>query len=291
MPPDYCAHPLGIASAVGSPTSLTLNLDAFISSRRYSFPEYCLARLLPALPRPGTDDEPSGIVGLRVRGIESQGKEIHLGLHGECGGPATVRLSLPAAATESWTSILQRLGSQHQAQGFRPVWSEPFLTPDERDFLTAYLSLTQAMKQAAPAGSALLRRVALFHTVAVFYRVRCWEDAGGWKIDACVSEPNADAHDRFVQRLCHPRWGFPMAVAHRFCWCGTSYSASQQGHTCSFYFDRHPAQDDDAEPVYLRIHTASEGRDLAERASTCRAVGADPAWIRKVFPRTATLTR
>lgn len=98
MPPDYCAHPLGIASVVGTPTSLTLHLDDRISSRRYSFPEHCLARLLPAVPRSGIAGEPSGILGLRMRGIK--GRDVVDTVFGEQlpgGGGDAVELELLVA--------------------------------------------------------------------------------------------------------------------------------------------------------------------------------------------------
>ncbi|AJC53675.1 hypothetical protein [Streptomyces sp. 769] len=74
----------------------------------------------------------------------------------------------------------------------------------EADYLNAYPSLEGSRARRAAVGSALLRRIALFHTVAAFYRVQCWNDADSWKIDARTAHPRALWHDQLLQRLCHP---------------------------------------------------------------------------------------
>ncbi|MFJ5035961.1 hypothetical protein ACIQB5_50215 [Streptomyces sp. NPDC088560] len=61
-----------------SHTSLTLHLDAYMGRQRYSFPEHCLARLLPSDPAPGSGDDVPGILGLRVSGVDAQDRQLRL---------------------------------------------------------------------------------------------------------------------------------------------------------------------------------------------------------------------
>ncbi|MFE7951574.1 hypothetical protein [Streptomyces sp. NPDC057426] len=279
-PPDYCAHHLGIASVASTDTSLTMRLDPYIGGDVYPFPEHCLGRLLPSVPDPGTNNDLGGIAGLRVRGIDSRRRELHLELSNQCGGPGTVRLVLPSGTTDTWSEILRRVACCFEKQGFRPVWGEPGVTAAEKESLEAYPSLMRTMLQTASTGSGLLRRIALFHKVTDFYRVRCWQDGDSWKIDACAARSDPGSHDRLVQRLFHPRWGLPLTPAHRYCWCGEAYGPRQWGHTCSFYVDDKNGH----HVLYLRVHTNADGPDLTERADTCRAAGAAPAWITRVFP-------
>ncbi|MER5312614.1 hypothetical protein ABT034_33095 [Streptomyces sp. NPDC002773] len=280
-PPDYCAHPLGIASAVGTSTSLTLGLDPYLGRALYSFPEYCLASLLPSLSEPGCTDI-SGIPGLRVGGIDARRREIHLDLlAGRSGGPGSVSLVLPPRTTDTWTDILHRVAEHLGSQGAGQLWEDPGITAAEAEFLDMYPSLMANDVMAAATGSGLLRRVALFHTVTDFYRTRCWQDADSWKVDACVARTLPGSHDQLIQRLLHPRWGLPLHTAHQYCWCGDPYGPGQGGHTCSFYVENEA----DHHTLYLRVHTKQDGSDLTSRADVCRAVGAAPGWITRVFPQ------
>ncbi|WP_229852618.1 hypothetical protein [Streptomyces albospinus] len=134
-------------------------------------------------------------------------------------------------------------------------------------------------------GSALLRRIALFHTVSAVYRVQCWVDGDSWKIDARTAHPRARWHDQLLQQLCHPRWGLPVNVSHRFCRCAEPYAPYQWGHTCSFYFDGHNTGVDDT--LYLRVHASPEGRDFDRQIETLRQTGASEDWMARAFPRCA----
>ncbi|MFE7402470.1 hypothetical protein [Streptomyces sp. NPDC057557] len=134
-------------------------------------------------------------------------------------------------------------------------------------------------------GSALPRRIALFHTVTAFYRVQCWDDGDSWKIDARTAHPRARRHDQLLQRLCHPRWGLPVHVAHRFCHCAEPDAPYQWNHTCAFYFEGHTTGKDD--PIYLRVHASPEGRDYDRQFTTLRQVGAPEAWMARALPQEA----
>ncbi|MFJ3880785.1 hypothetical protein ACIPW5_25425 [Streptomyces sp. NPDC090077] len=271
--PDLCAHPFGIASVISAPTSLTLHLDPYMGQQRYSFPEHCLSRLLPTAPTPSDGDLP-GIPGLRVRGIDARGRQLQLHMAEDLGQAAAVVLALPPGLSEGWEEIERRHRRWCEDNGARPLWRASKLDPVEAAYLNAYPSLQGSRSRRAAVGSALLRRIALFHTVTAFYRVQCWEDADSWKIDARTAHPRSLWHDQLMQRLCHPRWGVAAQVSHRFCFCAEPDAPYQWGHTCSFYFGGCNEGDD---PLFLRVHASPEGRDYNWQIATLRQTGAPEA--------------
>jgi hypothetical protein len=278
-----CAHPFGISSLNSGGTSLTLHLDAYMGHKRYSFPEHCLGRLLPAAAPSGSGDDPRGIPGLRVSGIEADGRRLRLYMVNGPGQPAALALALPMGLTEGWEDIERRHRRWCDDNGLRPLWTAPHLDPVESDCLNAYPSLESARARRATVGSALLRRIALFHTVTAFYRVQCWDDGDSWKIDARTAHPRARWHDQLLQRLCHPRWGLPVHVTHRFCHCAEPDVPYQWNHTCAFYFGGHTTND----PIYLRVHASPEGHDYDRQIETLRQVGAPESWMARAFPQAA----
>ncbi|MFG2716209.1 hypothetical protein ACGFX2_37615 [Streptomyces goshikiensis] len=280
-PPDLCAHPFGIAALSSlTRTSLTLHLDAYLGRERHSFPEHCLGRLLPAAPAAG-DDLP-GIPGLRVCGIEARGRHLRLRMVEDLGSDAELVLALPSELMEGWEEVERRHRRWCEDNGTRPLWASPTIDPLESAYLGAYPSLEGARVRRSVVGSALLRRIALFHTVAAFYRVLCWDEGDSWKIDARTAHPRAHWHDQLMQRLCHPRWGLPVEVSHRFCFCAEPYAPYQWGHTCSFYFGGRTTTQDD--PIYLRVHASPEGHDYDEQIRTFRQIGAPEGWMTRALP-------
>ncbi|MFG2885675.1 hypothetical protein ACGFYV_25855 [Streptomyces sp. NPDC048297] len=282
--PDLCAHPFGIASLSSTATSLTLHLDAYLGHKRYSFPEHCLSQLLPAAPAPGSDDDPHGIPGLRMSGIEASGRQLHLHTVKDPGQTATLVLALPKGLTEDWADIERRHRRWCDDNGLRPLWTDSQLDGVESRHVNAYPSLEASRARRAAVGSGLLRRIALFHTATAFYRVQCWDDGESWKIDARTAHPRARWHDQLLHRLCHPRWGLPVRVAHRFCRCAEPGSPFQWDHTCDFYFDSNTGNDD---PIYLRVHASPEGHDYDRQFAILHQVGAPLGWMTRAFPEQA----
>ncbi|MFF5338512.1 hypothetical protein [Streptomyces sp. NPDC013181] len=283
--PDLCAHPFGIASLSSTVTSLTLHLDAYIGHERYSFPEHCLSRLLPAAPAPGSGDDPHGIPGLRMSGIETGSRQLHLHLIKDPGQRAGLVLVLPSGLMEGWADIERRHRRWCENNGLRPLWKTPQLDNVESRYFSIYPSLEGSRARRAAVGSGLLRRIALFHTVTAFYRVQCWDDGDSWKIDARTAHPRARWHDQLLQRLCHSRWGLPVRVAHRFCHCAEPDAPYQWNHTCAFYFDGDTTGNDD--PLYLRVHASPEGHDYDGQIATLHRAGAPAHWMARAFPEQA----
>lgn len=284
--PDLCAHPFGIAAlSNGTRSSLTVHLDAYLGQERYSFPEHCLSRLLPAAPASGGPDDLLGVPGLRVKGTEDRGRKLHLRMAEDLEPDVGLVLALPSGMAEGWEEIGRRHRHWCEDNGMQPLWMRQATDRLEADCLNGYPSLERARAKRSVVGSALLRRIALFHTVAAFYRVQCWEDGDSWKIDARTAHPRAHGHDQLIQRLCHPRWGLPVTMSHRFCFCADPYAPYQWGYTCSLYFGgRHGGEDD---PIYLRVHASPEGRDYDWQIRTLRQIGAPEGWMARALPQQA----
>ncbi|MEU4090126.1 hypothetical protein [Streptomyces aureus] len=286
MSTDLSAHPFGIAAVTSSRACLTLHLDPYIGRQHHSFPAHCLSRLLPTTPAAGSGDEPRGILGLRISAIDPRRRQMQLHLAEELGHPTSLVLALPSGTREGWELIERRYKHWYEANGLRPLWRTPRLDRVESAHIGAYPSLEDSRAQRAPMGSALLRRTALFHTVAAFYRVQCWDDGAGWKIDARTAHPLACWHDQLLQRLCHPRWGLPVTVSDRFCFCAEPNAPYQWGHSCSFYFDRHDkkGRGNQSDPIYLRIHASPEGGTYDRQIETLSKAGAPSDWMARAFP-------
>ncbi|WP_329166888.1 hypothetical protein OHB49_42425 (plasmid) [Streptomyces sp. NBC_01717] len=191
-------------------------------------------------------------------------------------------LVLPRGLAEGWADVERRHRNWCEDSGLRPLWTTPQLNPVESAYLNAYPSLEISRARRAAVGSVLLRRIALFHTVTAFYRVQCWDDGDSWKIDARTAHPRAIWHDQLLQRLCHPRWGLPVHVAHRFCHCAELDAPYQWNHTCAFYFNGLTTGKDDR--IYLRVHASPEGHDYVRQIKKLRQVGAPEVWMARAFP-------
>ncbi|OEJ36377.1 hypothetical protein BGK72_38790 [Streptomyces agglomeratus] len=220
-----------------------------------------------------------------MSGIEAGGRQLRLHMLDSLGRAAGLVLALPSGQAEGWEEVERRRRHWCKDNGLRPLWTAPRLDPVESAYLYACPSLERSRARRAAVGSALLRRIALFHTVAAFYRVQCWDDGDTWKIDARTAHPRAVWHDQLLQRLCHPKWGLPVNLSQRFCHCAEPDTPYQWNHTCAFYFDGNTTVKDD--PLYLRIHASPEGRDYDRQIKTLRQAGAPEVWMTRAFPRQA----
>ncbi|MFI5808639.1 hypothetical protein [Streptomyces sp. NPDC051561] len=223
-----------------------------------------------------------GIPGLRIDRTAADGRRLRLRMVQD---PEQTELTLvlPGEVEEDWVDIEGRHRRWCEDNTLRPLWANGQLDAVEADYLGAYPLLERSRSNRAAVGSGLLRRSALFHTVATFYRVQIWDDGDSWKIDARTASPRASGHDRFVDRLCHPRWGLPVHLAHRFCWCAPEGAPYQWDHTCAFYFGHAP----DDGPLYLRVHASPEGYDYRRQVATLRKAGASMRWMARALPRQA----
>ncbi|MEU8509262.1 hypothetical protein AB0C40_32115 [Streptomyces brevispora] len=123
----------------------------------YSFPEYCLSRLLPAAPVPGSGDEPAGIPGLRIGGINAGDRQLLLYMAQDFGQAAAVVLTLPLGLSESWEEVERRHRHWCEGNGRRPLWTTSKLDPVESAYIHAFPSLERSRSRRAAVGSALLR--------------------------------------------------------------------------------------------------------------------------------------
>lgn len=164
-----------------------------------------------------------GIAGLRV--LDVSGHDLTVGLMG-----TSAALTLRAAV--SWRHVLSLRQRQLETDGYSPRWDPACLLEYEDEIVDIYASC-------APLGSALLRRLAIFHSVGAPYIVDGWINRGTWilelttdRISSC-SPDLAIRHDKFLSLLCDEHLGLPLRVD-----IDTSYCICQRpfgyGAACAY---------------------------------------------------------
>lgn len=173
----------------------------------------------------GGEEYLHGVSGLRV--LKAGHGRLDVGLHGT---PASLRLE--GIPDRSWAQAEEArlLGA---AEDNEP---SPFryhgLTPAEQTFARDHSWFDEAWREAAPFGSALLRRLMLFRSAA------CWLDMAGFTKHAdtygfrlTFSRAQWTDHDVFVEELTDPVCGIALAEDMRTCSC------TRGGRSCRLWFD------------------------------------------------------
>ncbi|MEU9338888.1 hypothetical protein AB0D49_38035 [Streptomyces sp. NPDC048290] len=222
-----------------------------------------------------------------MSGIEAGGGQLHLHTVKDPGQTATLGLALPNGLPEEWADIEHRHRRWCADNGLRPLWTVPQLDGVESGHVNAYPSFEASRARRTAVGSGLLRRIALFHTATAFYRVQCWDDGDSWKIDARTARPRARWHDQLLHRLCHPRWGLPVRVGHRFCRCAEPDAPPPVGpHLRLLRRQQHRQRQRRPHPP---ARSCQRRRTRLRRAeiATLHQVGAVSDWMNRTFPEQA----
>lgn len=143
-----------------------------------------------------------GIAGLRVLNVS--GQDLTVGLMG-----TSAALTIRAAV--SWRRVLLLRRLQLETDGYSPRWDPACLLEYEDEIVDIYASC-------APLGSALLRRLAIFHSLGAPYIVHGWINRDTWilelttdRISSC-SPDLAIRHDKFLALLCDEHLGLPLRI-------------------------------------------------------------------------------
>lgn len=164
-----------------------------------------------------------GITGLRVLNVS--GYDLTVGLVG-----TSAALTIRAAV--SWRHVLSLRQRHLETDGSRPRWDPACLLEYEDEIVDSYASC-------APLGSALLRRLAIFHSLGAPYIVHGWINRDTWILELTtdhVSSCSPDLkvrHDKFLSLLCDEHLGLPLRID-----TDTSYCICQRpfgfGAACAY---------------------------------------------------------
>ncbi|MGW6773594.1 hypothetical protein ACWGBX_24670 [Streptomyces sp. NPDC055037] len=198
---DYRELPFGIRSTV--PDAHTLRLT--VESERQA--ELMLTFLLPVHEPEG---EVGGVRGLRIRNHSGDGIELHQ----------------PGRSCSLWMTGLpepawHRIEAEHLLYvteiGCKPCWRYPDWTEEEllHEATWGSDSWTARFREGGWLTSGLLRRLPLFHTVAVPQAVSAWLALGPgtahWKMELDHLPASSYRIDQMLGALTHPVFGLPLA--------------------------------------------------------------------------------
>ena len=163
------------------------------------------------LPCGGPDGETEcGVPGLRV--LRIAGCDLVVGLAGTAA-------TLTVRAACSWREVLQLRRLEAEQAGSIPQWDLATPLRAHEDYEMWLLT------DLASLGSALLRRLAIFHQLGTPYIVDGWENPDTWileltteDISAC-SPDLARRHDEFLALLLDQHLGLPLRVDKVHCVC------------------------------------------------------------------------
>lgn len=201
-------RPLG-ASRIRVPEhrTPTIHLDERRSVARSVALRWC-EELLPC---GGPDGETEcGVPGLRV--LRSLGFDLVVGLAGTAA-------TLTVRAACSWPEVLQLRRHEAELAGSIPRWDPASSVEAPEDYEMWLLT------DSASLGSALLRRLAIFHHLGMPYIVDGWQNPDTWILElttngiSSYSPELARRHDEFLALLLDEHLGIPLRIDNVHCVC------------------------------------------------------------------------
>ncbi|TDZ77377.1 hypothetical protein DE4585_04771 [Mycobacteroides salmoniphilum] len=190
-----------------------------------------------------------GIAGLRVLNVS--GHDLTVGLIG-----TSAALTIRAAV--SWRQVLSLRQRQLETDGSSPRWDPACTLEYEDEIVDIYASC-------APLGSALLRRLAIFHSLSAPYIVDGWINRGTWILELTTDHTSscspdlAIRHDKFLALLCDERLGLPLRVDSGYCICNQPF-----GYGAACTYDLAPRHDQSLQRLQIRFRWVPGQRDYLE---------------------------
>ncbi|MFF3750574.1 hypothetical protein ACFYYH_08960 [Streptomyces sp. NPDC002018] len=198
---DYREFPFGIRSTV--PDAHTLRLK--VESERQA--ELMLTFMLPVH---GPEEEVGGVCGLRIRNHSRDGIEFH-----QPGRSCSLWMTGPPET--AWRRIEAARLLHVTEIGCKPCWRCPDWTEEELLHKATWGSdsWTARFREGGWLTSGLLRRLPLFHTVAVPQAVSAWHGLGPgtahWKMELDHLPASSYRVDELLEALTDPVFGLPFA--------------------------------------------------------------------------------
>ncbi|MFH9064337.1 hypothetical protein ACH4GM_24410 [Streptomyces coeruleorubidus] len=207
---QWWSHPLGVARVRPASDWALVQLDGhtpFSNGTLYPRSAHALDRLLPSAE---PDVQVYGVIGLRVAGTE--GADLHLTLSG-----GSSRVILRGVTGTRWEELLDERWHRYEEAGSLPLWQSPTLTDHEEADVNS--EWWRAERDLDWLGSALLRRIAIFHTSSSAYSTRSWITGDEWIFELDTVIDVQPGHDDFLKRLMDPVWGPALRIDRYHCSC------------------------------------------------------------------------
>ncbi|MFJ3444035.1 hypothetical protein ACIPM2_22995 [Streptomyces sp. NPDC086081] len=272
---QWWRHPLGIAFVHPGSDSALVRLDShtrFSSGTPYPRSAHALDRLLPSAE---PEVQVTGVIGLRVAGI--RGADLHLTLSG-----SDARVVLRGVPGTRWEPLLEERRLRCEEAGCPPLWRSPSLTDYEKADISAFGESWRAERDLDWLGSALLRRVGLFHTAGTAYSTRSWITGDEWifELDTVLEAP--PGHDDFLGRLMDPVWGPALRVDRFHCSCHERRDPDDRFYLrqCTYHL-KHRALPRGGLQLRFRHGHAVYGSDAR---ATLEDLGSPTKWLDRVLP-------
>ncbi|MFB7128260.1 hypothetical protein [Kitasatospora sp. NPDC056273] len=276
---QWWAHPFGISSVQAMAQSAVLRLDShttFFDGTLYPRSAQALDELLPDA-EPGV--QVNGVVGLRVTGID--GPDLHLTLAG--GG---CHLILRGAPGTDWAGEIDERWDRLGKAGHPGLWRAQQLTNHEEKHIREYPRLWRSYRRLDWLGSALLRRLAVFHTSSTAYLSRSWIHNGELILELDTVRGIRLNHDAFLNQLMDPVWGVPLRIRRRYCSCDPHQQLGHRIYTlqCTYHLE-HP-DDVGQGGLQLRFRHGPDPHAGTTR-KTLASLGAPAKWLDRVLPKSS----
>ena len=177
-----------------------------------SMADYVAQALLPC-SAPG--EEVSGALRLRVTRIG--GQDLHLGMVG-----SMASVVLRGSWGTPWKSAISAQKRALAANGWIALWDKAEVTEFELEHESAYPLTLRSRRGMAELGSAILRRIALFHTICNAYSVSVWASHGDWVFGLQYDNKGNVDHRELLGYLMDDDLGLSLRVVREYCSCDAS---------------------------------------------------------------------
>ncbi|MDM2421622.1 hypothetical protein PP577_06355 [Mycobacteroides abscessus] len=174
--------------------------------------------------------------------------------------------ALTIRAAVSWRHVLSLLQRELETDSYSPRW-DPACPLEYED------EIVDINASCAPLGSALLRRLAIFHSLGAPYIVDGWINPDTWILELTtdhVSSCSPDLkvrHDKFLALLCDEHQGLPLRID-----TDTSYCICQRpfGFSAACTYTLVPRDSRSRQQLQIRFRWIPGQRDHAEALHRAR---------------------
>ncbi|OLE27517.1 MAG: hypothetical protein AUG49_05100 [Catenulispora sp. 13_1_20CM_3_70_7] len=276
----WWAHPLGIAGTRITDNGLLVFLDGrteLSTQKTYPMSAYAAENLLPVAE---VGSQVFGAIGLRAH-VRSSTDLVVTTIEGD--GEVVLRAAGDEDPEEDadWAVTLARRSTDLvDDTALLPLWQQPGMTAHEQGDIASHPLVRQGERSMAWIGSALLRRIALFHTASVAYSTKSWINPGEWIFEMAADSRAEGDHDLMLDQLSADRWGLPVDVVKEHCGCASAARNGSESYQCFFRLGHKGGLPG---AVQLRF-TRSRLPDRDRMRGLFQRLGSDRTWLDKVLP-------